>query len=319
VREAVATLLPLKPRCTDTEDEAYQQIERLESFLKRADRASGLPFERLLRELYVATNRGNQTNWKPKEACKSAKDEFKAVMKAQEAYQKGSDADLAWARRDVLRGFLDAYEARKRDRAVVDYADLLLKTRDVLTKELPVRRYFQKRFDYILVDEFQDTDPLQAQIALLLAEDDTQDPPAADWRKVQIKPGKLFLVGDPKQSIYRFRRADIAIYEEVKALIERSGGEVLPLTANFRTVPSVLDFVNERFQQVFKEPEDPEPRPLDAVRSEVARDGARTIALPLPKDRLPEPAEVGGQKRRDELALGSSPTRCVRREPRSLP
>ena len=66
---------------------------------------------------------------------------------------------------------------------------------------------------------------------------------------------------------------------------------MLPLTANFRTVPSVLAFVNERFDQVFREPEDPKPRPLDATRSEVAREGARTIALPLPKDRLPEPGD----------------------------
>jgi ATP-dependent exoDNAse (exonuclease V) beta subunit len=291
VREAVATLQPLKARCTNTDDDAYQQILRLEAFLNRADKASGLALERLLRELWVVANKGQQGNWKPKEACKDVKAELKALKDAKDAYETASDADLAWALRHVLRGFLDAYEARKRERAVVDYADLLLKARDVLRKELPVRRYFQKRFDYILVDEFQDTDPLQAQIALLLAEDPTKNPPADDWRKVTIKPGKLFVVGDPKQSIYRFRRADIAIYEEVKALIERSGGEVLPLTANFRTVPSVLDFVNERFEHVFKEPEDPKPRPLEAFRPEVARDGARTIALPLPKDRLPEPKE----------------------------
>ncbi len=228
VRDAIATLQPLKARCTNTDDDAYQQIERLEAFLKRAERADGLALERLLRELYVNANKGQQGNWNPKDACKQVKAELKALKEAREQYEKASNADLAWALRDRLRGFLDAYEARKQQRAVVDYADLLLKTRDVLTRHLPVRRYFQKRFDYILVDEFQDTDPLQAQIALLLAEDENAEPKARDWREVRLKEGKLFVVGDPKQSIYRFRRADIAIYEEVKRLIEASGGEVLP-------------------------------------------------------------------------------------------
>ncbi len=291
LREAVATLEPLKSRCTSTEDDAYQQIERLAAFRERAERADGLALERLSRELFVNAHKGQQGNWNPREACKDAKAELKALKEAQERYERDSNADLAWALRDRLRGFLDGYEALKRERALVDFADLLLKARDVLTHEVAVRRYFQRRFDFVLVDEFQDTDPLQAQIAFLLAEDPKAEPAAKGWRDVRLAPGKLFVVGDPKQSIYRFRRADIAIYEEVKRCIEANGGEVLPLTANFRTVPSVLAFVNERFDHVFKEPEDPQPRPLDATRPEVATKGARTIALPLPKERLPEPKD----------------------------
>ena len=74
-------------------------------------------------------------------------------------------------------------------------------------------RELQQRFTHFFVDEFQDTDPLQAEILLLLAAD---DPGETDWRAARPIPGKLFLVGDPKQSIYRFRRADVALYEEVK-------------------------------------------------------------------------------------------------------
>ena len=289
VAEAVATLRPLKERCTNADDEAYRQIERLEAFLPRVQRAEGLALERLLRELEI-TGRGSQSNWKPKDACRDAKAELKSLKQAQQAYRETSDADVAWTLRDRLRGFLETYETAKRERAVVDYADLLIRARDVLTRSIPVRRYFQRRFDYVLVDEFQDTDPLQAQIAFLLAED-PGGAPAPDWRGVRLAAGKLFVVGDPKQSIYRFRRADIAIYEEVKSLVTASGGEVLPLTANFRTVPSILALVNERFGEVFGAPEDPQPRPLDPHRSEVSSSGARTIALPLPKERLPEPAE----------------------------
>ncbi len=205
---------------------------------------------------------------------------------AQEAYTKASDAHLNWALRDQLRGFLKAYEDTKAKAAVVDFQDLLLRARDLLQRQLPVRRYFQKRFDAILVDEFQDTDPLQAELAFLLAED-PEGKPAEDWRGCRLKPGKLFVVGDPKQSIYRFRRADIAVYDEAKRLVEESGGEVLALTTNFRTVPSILEFVNERFDEVFKEPGlDPTPMALTAHRDEVHPEGARTLALPVPQ--LPE-------------------------------
>ena len=101
-------------------------------------------------------------------------------------------------------------------------------------------------------------------------------------------PGKLFLVGDPKQSIYRFRRADIALYQEAKRLILESGGEVLALDTSFRTVPSVVGFVNELFEDVFVDREvDPDPLPLTAHRPEEG-DGAATVALVVPPGRLPE-------------------------------
>ena len=81
---------------------------------------------------------------------------------------------------------------------------MLLRARDAGRLGNRRRRYFQAKFDRILVDEFQDTDPLQAEIVALLAENPAT-PPAADWR--QVGPLQLFIVGDPKQSIYRFRRA----------------------------------------------------------------------------------------------------------------
>ena len=74
-------------------------------------------------------------------------------------------------------------------------------------------------FTHIFVDEFQDTDPLQAEIVLLLS---GADPAVARWQDVTPAPGKLFVVGDPKQSIYRFRRADVGIYQAVKDLLVAS-------------------------------------------------------------------------------------------------
>ena len=108
---------------------------------------------------------------------------------------------------------------------------------------LEVRAYFQRRFHYLLVDEFQDTDPLQAELIFFLSE---SEPLAARWSEVQLAPGKLFLVGDPKQSIYRFRRADIQIYKQAKQVLERSG-QGLVIRQNFRSSGSVIRAVNDLF------------------------------------------------------------------------
>jgi ATP-dependent helicase/nuclease subunit A len=104
-----------------------------------------------------------------------------------------------------------------------------------------VRRELQEKHRWILVDEFQDTDPIQAEVLLLMAADENHagDQQNVDWSTVKLRPGALFIVGDPKQSIYRFRRADIEIYNIVRGLIEASDGEVLSLTACWRSLPEV--------------------------------------------------------------------------------
>ena len=118
-----------------------------------------------------------------------------------------------------------------------------------------MRRALQQKFRHLLVDEFQDTDPIQAEIVFWLAEDGgatsaaTSRRAPADWRKVPLRPGALFVVGDPKQSIYRFRRADIDIYNIVRQRFSEPGvGRVLPLTLNFRSAPQLCNWANEVFQ-----------------------------------------------------------------------
>src|SRR5207253_8326430 len=117
-----------------------------------------------------------------------------------------------------LRGYAGVYQALKAREGVLDFDDLLLKARDLLRDNREVRAYFQRRFDAILVDEFQDTDPLQAEVVFFLAEDGAR---ARTWDEVHLRPGKLFIVGDPKQSIYAFRRVDIETYERAKEVLLR--------------------------------------------------------------------------------------------------
>ena len=158
-----------------------------------------------------------------------------------------ADADLAALLQQELRGALDRYEALKARDGALDFLDLLLVARNLVRDNAVVRQGFQQRCTRIFVDEFQDTDPLQAEILLLLAAD---DPAETDWRRARPWPGRLFLVGDPKQSIYRFRRADVAIYRDVCRRLEGWGATAVQLTKSFRSVPEIQSFVNAAFAPV---------------------------------------------------------------------
>jgi len=139
------------------------------------------------------------------------------------------------------------YEKVKARRQQLDQLDLLVKLRDLLARDKTARGEYQRMFDHVFVDEFQDTDPLQAEIVLYLCE---REPRADRWEDVALSDGKLTLVGDPKQSIYRFRRADIAMYDRVRRVVARGDHLEVTLSANFRSVPPLIGWFNDRFARV---------------------------------------------------------------------
>ncbi|QQZ07798.1 UvrD-helicase domain-containing protein [Heyndrickxia vini] len=145
----------------------------------------------------------------------------------------------------LMKNVMNQYEFIKRQGSYVNFHDLLMKTAKLLKEKSEVRKYFQNKYRCLLIDEFQDTDPIQAEIMFYLTSDNLYE---QDWTKCKPRSGSLFIVGDPKQAIYRFRRADINIYNKVKELILLHGGEVLELTMNFRT----LDIVTQKLNEVFK-------------------------------------------------------------------
>ena len=169
---------------------------------------------------------------------------FETLMHEVDAFQAAADADLAALLREELRDVIDGYEVLKHRAGALDFVDLLLRARDLLVSDSAVREAFQTRFTHLFVDEFQDTDPLQAEILLLLAAD---DPGERDWRRVTPRPGKLFVVGDPKQAIYRFRRADVETYREVYELLQARGARPVFLRTSFRAVPPIQRAVNAAF------------------------------------------------------------------------
>ena len=147
---------------------------------------------------------------------------------------------------ESLRPAADRFREYKRSAALLDFEDLIFSARDLLRNHESMRRALGRRFTHVLVDEFQDTDPLQTEIFWRLC----GDPPAAgsdaDWTSFRIRPGALFLVGDPKQAIYRFRGADVAAYIRAEGCPPGSGPEKRPFDFHQLPVPRTDPSLCER-------------------------------------------------------------------------
>jgi CRISPR-associated exonuclease Cas4 len=151
--------------------------------------------------------------------------------------------DLFWAE---LNGVWTSFESFKRDAAVLDFDDLLYTTRDVLRKNENVRAAAAGRFERILVDEFQDTDPIQCEILFLLT---SAGEPGTRWDERRLLAGHLFMVGDPKQAIYRFRGADLATYRQARDVVARQfPGHVIRVVSNFRSCADILQHIDRCFE-----------------------------------------------------------------------
>jgi len=211
---------------------------------------------------------GARTKWRDPRSLLECRDALAAARERVQAARAAARHNLVVGLGGWARGFAHAYQARKARAGCLDFHDLLLRARDLVRDRPDVRRDFQRNIRYLLVDEFQDTDPLQLEMILTLAE----GAPA----------GSLFIVGDPKQSIYRFRRADIETYEAAKGTV----GAVLQVRANFRSDGAILDAVNRVFDGVMLPPPDgayqPAYVPLEPGPETVPGLGPVVLALPAP-------------------------------------
>ncbi len=177
---------------------------------------------------------------------------------------------------------LALYERVKSQRQAVDHVDLLLKLRNLLRDDLVARGDCQALFDHVLVDEFQDTDPLQAEVVMFLCEEGAR---ARTWSDVILGPGRLTIVGDPKQSIYRFRRADLESYRRVLERVGASPCLRVELVTSFRSTERLVTWLNARCAAMLGEtergPGGIAHRPLAGGRRSEVGAGAPVHALQL--------------------------------------
>ncbi|MDQ3667450.1 MAG: UvrD-helicase domain-containing protein [Acidobacteriota bacterium] len=227
---------------------------------------------------------GRAKDWKayyardsfPADEIRNRRDELKVRV---QKFVDDAGADLAPRLREELWPVVEEFEQLKERAGYLDFLDLLLRARNLIRDNRDIRIELQQRFTHIFVDEFQDTDPLQADILMLLAAD---DPDHEDWRQVRPVPGKLFIVGDPKQSIYRFRRADVALYQEVKRQIVASGGALVELNVSFRSGPEIQKAVNAAFAPVMSDESSTQAHYVPLAPSKTALDTQPAIvALPV--------------------------------------
>ncbi len=181
----------------------------------------------------------------------AAEESHETALEAQREFATAYGALLETAVDHLLAGLLTAlrevsvdYQHAKRQAAVLDFDDLITMAVELLRHHEPVRAELAARYQHVLIDEFQDTDPQQAEIVWRL----TGEPAGDDWRAWPARPGARFVVGDPNQAIYRFRGADVATYLTLRdSLASDPNARSLQLTSNFRSVPGLLVNANETF------------------------------------------------------------------------
>ncbi|KIE52307.1 MAG: hypothetical protein MB55_08635 [marine actinobacterium MedAcidi-G3] len=219
--------------------------------------------------------KGRKTNWADIESLRSQFESYAAEV----ASVRASLTNLVLRRLTacltdfILDGVL---EQRKLGR--LDYHDLLVSAREILnnsTQGQLIRSKVHNKYKYLLIDEFQDTDPIQIEIATLIASpvDITS---WTSWQTTPTLPGRLFFVGDPKQSIYRFRRADISLYLDAQE--KYRDGQFL-LSTNFRSTPEIISWINEVFGKLIKHRDDSQPvyTPLVPIRESAPAGNAVTL------------------------------------------
>ncbi len=270
-------------------DTLFNHVQRLVASIRRlAEMESGSPsaYRLLDRTLPIRKWGGRQRDWDAdpasgENACKSLKETLFGLD--ERAVEELAEVRL-WALMPILRALRSlilSYAEDRRQRGRAGFHDLLVWARNLLRDDVAVRDHFRGRFSHILIDEAQDTDPLQTEIAMFLAEDvsrtvarrkgdpcghtaeDGERRTAAravptdclreeasnrptNWDEIVPEVGKLFVVGDPKQSIYRFRRADVRQLNELRRVMQ---GETVQLVQNFRSQRPVLNWVNHLFSR----------------------------------------------------------------------
>ena len=216
----------------------------------------------------------------------------------------------------LVEPVLARFREHKRAAALLDFDDLIFSARDLLRDHDDVRRALASRYRHVLVDEFQDTDSLQTEIFWRLCGEPPTDGDDGDWTAFVLRPGALFLVGDPKQAIYRFRGADIAAYVTAREAFRAQAEEgVLSITTNFRSCAPIMDYVNARFEAPLSEAKgQPGYQALDPFQPARA-DGPSVAALDIGVADKDGKASAAQQRDGEAEAVADMCARLIGSEP----
>lgn len=223
------------------------------------------------------------------------KEDYRASFGALDNLEDEGAAEFSAAIAEEAAQIAAAYEREKQRHSLLDFADLQIMARDLLRDHPDVLERVQRRYEHVLVDEFQDTNALQKEIIWLIAGGDAQSgAPPPD--------GSLFVVGDAKQSIYGFRSADVTVFNETIQQFENGGSncDVLHLTRTRRSTPGLVGLFNDLFsheavmgcavQHDYEAPYEPveawredHEKPLDAElilidKDQLAQDDEETVS-----------------------------------------
>jgi ATP-dependent helicase/nuclease subunit A len=294
-------LVALREHCVDDGDIFLERLDALAAWAEQLATATDDParFSVLYAASRLKWHHGRRNNWTGYHLDR-LRDECKGLVERVNTLRmEVLEVALRRLAHRMAREVLEAAEVRRAD-GKLEFHDLLVLARELLRSQAhgpTVRGVLQQRYQRLLLDEFQDTDPIQIELATRIAGGAAAE---HDWAGIKVPDGSLFVVGDPKQSIYRFRRADIATYLDAQ---QRVGEEVV-LETNFRTTEPVIDWVNHVFGELIQPApkSQPEYRPLRAVRP-VAPGGPPVVVLgSAPHDGKPTADEVRGREAADVVA-----------------
>ena len=249
----------LKSGCQNVDDKMFQRLARVEAYAIRLEDNLDQP-GKLIRLLIPQTatslkggRDGNNRNWPEKEHLE-ARARLKALNERREELRHQLILSCCAPICNAIRRIIVSYADERRRVGELEFHDLLIRASRLLENDPSVVESVRRRYQRLLIDEFQDNDPMQTRIIDAIT---------------QGEPGRAFYVGDPKQSIYRFRRADIEQFNHVKEEM-RTG--LTQLTQNFRSTPGVTEFVNHVFEPLMTEgaPDQADWENLNAHRDPIA-------------------------------------------------
>ena len=249
LHSAIDHVLSLAADCRANDDRLLGHLIAIAPELRELRDADPADDDLLVRLLtnhgrWTAGGWGKKANWPDVDAARAA---LVALDAAATVLRERAVDDILAVWLVVLREFTLAAAHARRDRGELEFHDLLVLARRLLRTSDFARRALHERYTRLLLDEFQDTDPIQIELAMLIAS--APDPGGVDasneWSTLSAPSGRVFVVGDPKQSIYRFRRADIALFQRAREVFGAAAH--VALVANFRTVEPIVSWVNAVF------------------------------------------------------------------------